>query len=103
MWGYVDGDTNFEGNLQVSCRVNGANNTAIKLHLRNNLRSRCILWLAQELGQPYEVVSYQRNAATRLALHELKRITRWASRRSSTTAGTWWRCAALVRGDDTAG
>ena len=46
----------------------------IKIHHLNNSRSHRILWLAEELGQPYEVVPYQRDATTRLAPPELKRI-----------------------------
>lgn len=36
----------------------------IKLHHLNQSRSLRILWLLEELGQPYEVVSYQRDATT---------------------------------------
>ena len=35
-------------------------------------RSERIVWLMEELGLPYDVVSYQRDAKTRLAPPELK-------------------------------
>jgi glutathione S-transferase len=37
-------------------------------------RSQRILWLLDELGTPYEMVRYQRNAATRLAPPELAAV-----------------------------
>ncbi|QYC10494.1 glutathione S-transferase family protein [Brevundimonas nasdae] len=43
----------------------------IKVHHLNDSRSQRVLWLLEELGLPYEVVRYQRNAATRLAPPEL--------------------------------
>jgi glutathione S-transferase len=46
----------------------------IKVHHLNNSRSQRVLWLLEELGQPYEVVRYQRNKKTMLAPDELKRI-----------------------------
>lgn len=46
----------------------------IKIHHLDNSRSQRILWLAEELGQPYEVVPYRRDATTRLAPPELKRV-----------------------------
>jgi glutathione S-transferase len=46
----------------------------IRIHHLNNSRSQRILWLAEELGRPYEVVPYQRDAVTRLAPPELKRV-----------------------------
>lgn len=46
----------------------------IKLHYLNQSRSKRILWLLEEIGQPYEVVSYQRDAKTSLAPPELKAI-----------------------------
>lgn len=46
----------------------------IILHHLNNSRSQRILWLLEELGVPYEVKRYQRDATTRLAPPELKAV-----------------------------
>jgi glutathione S-transferase len=46
----------------------------IKVHHLNESRSQRILWLLEELGVPYEIVRYQRNAETRLAPPELKAV-----------------------------
>lgn len=46
----------------------------ITLHHLNNSRSQRILWLLEELGVPYEIKHYQRDAQTRLAPPELKAI-----------------------------
>ncbi len=46
----------------------------IQIHHLNESRSRRITWLLEELGQPYEVLSYQRDPKTRLAPPELKLI-----------------------------
>lgn len=46
----------------------------IKVHHLNNSRSHRVLWLLEELGQPYEIVAYQRDPATMLAPPELKKI-----------------------------
>ncbi len=46
----------------------------IRVHHLNNSRSQRVLWLLEELGQPYEVVRYQRNKKTMLAPEELKRV-----------------------------
>jgi len=43
----------------------------LTLHHLNDSRSQRILWLLEELGTPYEVKRYQRDAATRLAPPEL--------------------------------
>ena len=43
----------------------------IAVHHLNNSRSQRILWLLEELGQPYEVKRYERNAKTILAPPEL--------------------------------
>lgn len=45
---------------------------AIVLHHLNNSRSQRILWLLEELGVPYELRIYQRDAVTNLAPPELK-------------------------------
>ena len=46
----------------------------LTVHHLNNSRSQRILWLLEELGTPYEIVRYQRNAQTRLAPPELKAV-----------------------------
>lgn len=46
----------------------------IKVHHLNNSRSQRILWLLEEMGTPYEIIKYQRNAETNLAPPELKKI-----------------------------
>jgi glutathione S-transferase len=46
----------------------------IRVHHLNNSRSQRVLWLLEELNQPYEVVRYQRNKLTMLAPDELKRV-----------------------------
>ena len=46
----------------------------ITLHHLNNSRSQRILWLLEELGAPFEIVFYQRDATTNLAPPELKAV-----------------------------
>ncbi len=46
----------------------------IVVHNLNDSRSQRILWLLEELGLPYEIKRYQRNAETRLAPPELKAV-----------------------------
>src|SRR5579859_1860604 len=46
----------------------------ITVHHLNNSRSQRILWLLEELELPYEVVRYQRDAATMLAPAALKAV-----------------------------
>ena len=46
----------------------------LTLHHLNDSRSQRILWLLEELGTPYEMKRYQRNAETRLAPPELKQV-----------------------------
>jgi glutathione S-transferase len=46
----------------------------IKVHHLNNSRSQRILWLLEELGSPYEIVRYQRDATTNLAPPELEAV-----------------------------
>ncbi|MCF8470582.1 MAG: glutathione S-transferase [Parvibaculum sp.] len=46
----------------------------IKVHHLNNSRSQRVLWLLEELGQDYEIIGYQRDAATNLAPESLKKI-----------------------------
>jgi glutathione S-transferase len=46
----------------------------IILHHLNNSRSQRILWLLEELGAPYEIRRYQRDAVTNLAPPELETV-----------------------------
>ncbi len=46
----------------------------IIVHHLNNSRSQRVLWLLEELGLPYEVKRYQRDAKTMLAPPELKAV-----------------------------
>jgi glutathione S-transferase len=46
----------------------------LTLHHLNDSRSQRILWLLEELGLPYEMKHYQRNATTRLAPPELEAV-----------------------------
>ena len=45
---------------------------SITVHHLNNSRSQRILWLLEELGADYDIVSYQRDTETNLAPPELK-------------------------------
>jgi glutathione S-transferase len=46
----------------------------LTLHHLNDSRSQRILWLLEELGTPYDMKRYQRDAKTRLAPPELKAV-----------------------------
>ena len=46
----------------------------IVVHHLNNSRSQRILWLLEELGLPYEIKRYQRDAQTMLAPPELRAV-----------------------------
>jgi glutathione S-transferase len=46
----------------------------ITVHHLNDSRSQRILWLLEELGVPYEIKKYERNAETRLAPPELQKV-----------------------------
>jgi glutathione S-transferase len=46
----------------------------LTLHHLNDSRSQRVLWLLEELGLPYEIKRYQRDATTRLAPPELKKV-----------------------------
>jgi len=46
----------------------------IVVHHLNDSRSQRILWLLEELGLPYEIKRYERDATTRLAPPELKAV-----------------------------
>ena len=45
-----------------------------RLHHLNRSRSHRILWLLEEIGEPYEIVPYRRDATTGLAPPELERV-----------------------------
>jgi glutathione S-transferase len=46
----------------------------ITVHHLNDSRSQRVLWLLEELGTPYDIKKYQRDAQTRLAPPELMNI-----------------------------
>lgn len=46
----------------------------LTVHHLNDSRSQRVLWLLEELGTPYEIRHYARNAATRLAPPELMAV-----------------------------
>lgn len=46
----------------------------ITVHHLNNSRSQRILWLLEELGVPYEIEFYERDAETQLAPESLKKV-----------------------------
>jgi glutathione S-transferase len=46
----------------------------LTVHHLNNSRSQRVLWLLEELGEPYEIKHYQRNAKTMLAPPELRAV-----------------------------
>ena len=46
----------------------------IVVHHLNESRSQRVLWLLEELGLPYEIRHYTRDATTRLAPPELKAV-----------------------------
>lgn len=46
----------------------------ITVHHLNNSRSQRVLWLLEELGLPYEIRHYQRDASTMLAPPELRAV-----------------------------
>src|SRR5664279_2472354 len=53
---------------------NSRGNPMLTLHHLNDSRSQRILWLLEELGLPYEMKRYQRDATTRLAPPELTAV-----------------------------
>src|SRR5665647_2484659 len=54
--------------------VSSRGNPMLTLHHLNDSRSQRILWLLEELGIPYEMKRYQRDATTRLAPPELTAV-----------------------------
>ena len=69
-----------EGRQRVSCALAGYAGASrrrppmLEVHHLNNSRSQRVLWLLEELGVPYEVKPYQRDATTNLAPESLKQI-----------------------------
>ncbi len=57
-----------------SARANDHAAAMIVVHHLNNSRSQRVLWLLEELGIPYEVKRYQRDAKTMLAPPELAQV-----------------------------
>src|SRR6202051_3045351 len=62
--------------VHVTCASNKHPRGApmLTLHHLNDSRSQRILWLLEELGMPYEMKRYQRDATTRLAPPELTAV-----------------------------
>src|SRR5450759_116675 len=65
--------------MRASCSDNSMSktprgNAMLTLHHLNDSRSQRILWLLEELGVPYEMKRYQRDATTRLAPPELTAV-----------------------------
>ena len=56
------------------CAARFPENPMLTLHHLNDSRSQRILWLLEELGTPYELKRYQRDATTRLAPPELTAV-----------------------------
>jgi glutathione S-transferase len=52
----------------------------ITVHHLNNSRSQRVLWLLEELGLPYDVKRYERDAATMLAPASLRAVHPRANR-----------------------
>jgi glutathione S-transferase len=46
----------------------------IEVHHLNNSRSQRVLWMLEELGTPYTIVRYERDAKTSLAPPDLKQV-----------------------------
>jgi|SRR4051812_16840406 glutathione S-transferase len=46
----------------------------IEVHHLNNSRSQRVLWMLEELGTPYTIVRYERDAKTMLAPPDLKQV-----------------------------
>jgi len=46
----------------------------IRLHHLNRSRSHRIFWLLEEIGEPYEIIAYERDAITNLAPAELLKV-----------------------------
>ena len=60
---------------RLSGKSYGVNVTSmLTVHHLNNSRSQRVLWLLEELGVPYEITPYQRDAATMLAPPELRAV-----------------------------
>src|SRR4051812_4751632 len=59
----------------------------ITVHHLNNSRSQRVLWLLEELGLPYEIERYQRDAKTMLAPDPLRKVHPLGKSRVVTDAG----------------
>ncbi|HXC49585.1 MAG TPA: glutathione S-transferase N-terminal domain-containing protein, partial [Candidatus Limnocylindrales bacterium] len=46
----------------------------IEVHHLNNSRSQRVLWMLEEIGVPYTIVRYERDAKTSLAPPDLKQV-----------------------------
>ena len=46
----------------------------LTVHHLNNSRSQRVLWLLEELGEPYEIIKYERDPQTMLAPESLQKI-----------------------------
>lgn len=66
----------------------------IRVHHLNRSRSLRILWLLEEIGQPYEVIRYERDAKPASRRRRSKSCTPWASRRCWKSTGNSWPKAA---------
>src|ERR1700760_4586283 len=59
---------------RLCCSPRNEESPMLVVHHLNDSRSQRILWLLEELGAPYEIKFYQRDATTRLAPPELKAV-----------------------------
>jgi glutathione S-transferase len=67
------GDTSADNGVDTdkTSRAAAKDSLMLTLHHLNDSRSQRIVWLLEELGTPYELQRYQRDARTRLAPPEL--------------------------------
>ena len=62
------------GNVPKMYWKSTASPTMIVVHHLNNSRSQRVLWLLEELGEPYEIKRYERDKKTMLAPPELRAV-----------------------------
>lgn len=62
----------------------------IVLHHLNKSRSQRIIWLLEELGLPYQIKAYQRDATSFLAPPSSRPSTPSASHPSSSSTAAYW-------------